>query len=341
MTTETNHSTIFPESIIAKMTEAARAPRTDGASPSWDFRGGNFDAAESAFVARQLEHMRPGLFEIQYPSLKGLGLVPANTSVPSGAEQHTITIIDQYGKVNVMKTMGGPIGRVELSTTQKSIGFFSMALAYGYTVQEARAAMMAGMPLIPTKAMATRDQMERKLDEIIFVGETTVGAKGLLNQTGTETYTTPTGSGGSKTFALKTANEVLFDLNAMVSQVIVNSLEIEVPDTMLMPTSVFENISTRKVGDGSDSTIMKYFRANNDHIKRVETSFRCESNTGWTGKRMMAYRNDPIKLELFIPQRFEQFAPQAQNLEVVTICHMRCGGIGLYAPKSVIYADEV
>ena len=46
-------------------------------------------------------------------------------------------------------------------------------------------------------------------------------------------------------------------------------------------------------------------------------------------------------LEAICPIIFEQLAPQFEGYEVLTNCHARCGGVVLYYPKSVSYADYI
>jgi hypothetical protein len=231
---------------------------------------------------------------------------------------------------------------VEVFTKQANVPIFNMRLGYQYSLQEARTAMFAKSPLIPQKALRTREQMERKLDDIAFLGETVTGLTGILNSSGTDTYTVPaTGAGNSKTFDTKSADDVLLDLNTVVNQVISNTKEIEIPDTMILPITTKTLISNRRVGDGTSSTIMRFFMDNQEFIKTVESTYKAESNTGWTGKRGVVYKKDPTRLEMVVPQAFEQLPPQAEGFMITTLCHMRTAGLVVYLPKSVCYFDGI
>lgn len=335
----------FPKAHLDKMTEAARA--FDAAKPGqhhWRFDGvSNFDASESFFVARQLEFMRPGIYMIEYPELEAKNLMPFNMSVDTGAETYTVQIVDRVGKPRIRTAQSNDTPMVELSVNEGSMKFFSMDLGYAYTLQEARAAIFARKPLLATKAMACREEMERELDSIAFLGEAVTGIKGLLTQSGTNTYSTPaTGVGGAKTFDSKDADLVLLDLNSAVAKVVTDSKQIEIPDTMVLPNTTWALLTSRRVGDGTSSTIMKYFRENNPWIKTVAQSYNNESHaTAWTGKRGVIYKKDPSRLEVHVPQPFEQLPPIAQGFEVKTLCHMRTGGLAVYRPKSILYFDEI
>ncbi len=322
--------------------KACDGGRVKDGEPQWRFDNSHLDAAESFFVARQLEFLRPGIYAVEYPALKAQRLIPYNMGVDTGAEQFTATIVDQVGEVKVSRDQASNTPMVELLTRQVSTTIYSLRLGYQYSQQEARAAMFARVPLIPQKAIRTREQMERKLDDIAFLGESVTGITGLLTTSGTDTYTTPaTGAGASKTWDSKASDDVLLDLNSAPNQVIVNTKEIEVPNTMVMPISSKTLISNRRVGDGTSMTILTYFLTNQEYIKEVEATYKAESNTAWTGKRCVAYVKDPTRLEMIVPQPFEQLPPQAEGFMVTTLCHMRTAGLAVYLPKSLIYMDGI
>ncbi len=317
------------------------------AAPRWRFdqaSGSHFDAAESAFVARQLEHIRAGLYEVEYPDLKGARLVPTNTSVPSGKNQYTIRIMDKVGAAKVIADEAMDIPDVEISVREATMKMFTIGLSYRFTVQEARAAMSENMPLIAKKAMVCREQMERFLDNVIFLGDTTGGVTGLLNatDTGIVTYTTTTGGTGGTTFGSKSPDEVLLDLHGAPAQVVSTSLEVDLPNTMLLPLTTKQSLATRRVGDGTTGSILSYFLGVDPYISAVEGLYQLESHaTAWTGKRGMVYRRDPNCLELVVSQPFEQMPPQAVNFMVKTLCRMRTGGLAIYRPTSMARFDTI
>jgi hypothetical protein len=333
---------MFPQARLDEMSKAAQdfdprnLPKSD-----WDLTGPNFDSSTSAFVARQLEFLRPGIFEVQYPGLKGKSLVPINSSMDPGAEQWTIQVVDRAGQVKLLKDFAKDLGRVDITTTQKSMGVFSMGISYAYTINEARHAMYARMPIQARKAMAARDLMARKLDEILFIGEATTGAKGLINQSGTETYTpTADGTGGSKLWSTKSADKICNDLNAPFSQIIVNSLEVHTPDTLVLPLSRLQYIGGLRVGDGTSESVLSYWLRTNPYgIRSVEQTTRLETAGAGSTARGLVYQKSPQVLEAIVPIEFEQFAPETLNTEVVTICHMRVGGVAVYYPKAICYFD--
>lgn len=343
-------TSMFPSARFKQMLDLARQDRQDAAdAQSAEVKElaahirqtCRADAGESLFFARQLEHIRPGVLEIQYPELKGSSLVPTDTSIDPGAASLTVQFFDHVGQAKVVADMDTEIPRADVSASEGNQIIRSIVTSYGYTIQEARAAMFARTPLLPRRAMAARDAIERKLDDVIFVGETVMGLKGLLNQTGTVTYTILNGGAGDTNWETKTPDEIITDMTAAVNKIVVDSLGMEEPDTMILPLSSYTYIASKRMGDGDSTTILDHFKRCCPMIKTITSTYKLESNTGWTGKRMVIYRKDPNKLAFLLPQPFEQFAPQAKNFALITNCHARTGGVALYYPKSVCYADDI
>lgn len=299
------------------------------------------DAGESVFFARQLEHIRPGVMEIQYPELKGATLVPTDTSIDPGAASLTVQFFDRVGSAKVVADMETEIPRADVSASEGNQIIRSVVASYAYSIQEARAAMFARTPLLSRRAMAARDAIERKLDDVVFIGDTVMGLKGLLNQTGTTTYTITNGAAGDTDWETKTPDEIILDMTSAVNKIVTDSLGMEEPDTMLLPLTSYTYIASKRMGDGDATTILDHFKRCCPMIKTVTSTYKLESNTGWTGKRMVVYRKDPNKLAFLLPQPFEQFAPQARNFSLFTNCHARTGGVAVYYPKSICYADDI
>lgn len=340
----------FPKARFDAMLEAARgfdasklpADKSDFARRFDAAIQGKMDAAESAYISRQLEFMRQGVMEVQYPELKGARLVPIDTNVDPGAASYTYQTSDFIGKALVTSDLATEPPRADVKGGESNQVIRSIIIAYGYSIQEARAAMFAKTPLIPRRAMAARDIMERTIDDIWFLGHLVMGLKGLLNQSNTTTYTVPNGTLGTKNFESKTPDEVVADLNGAVNKVVTDSKEVFQPDTMILPLSSYTYISTKRMGDGDSSTILQHFLKNTPYIKTVEATHKLESNaTDWTGKRGMVYRKDPNYIAGLLPQPFEQLPPQATAYELITPCHARCGGVVVYQPRAICYFDGI
>src|SRR5262249_19550617 len=146
----------FPQRRLDRMTKAARrrmgVRHLDQMSETARgylecLRGWRFDAGESIFFARQLEYIRPGLFEVLYPDLIGKKIVPVNNSVNTGAEEYTYRAYDRTGKAIVIKNYSQQSPRVDVQGKESTAQIRGLTDSYGYNLQELRAAMYAQLPL--------------------------------------------------------------------------------------------------------------------------------------------------------------------------------------------------
>jgi hypothetical protein len=317
---------------------------TPGARKIYAALASRHDAAETAWVARQLEYMRPGLLEVQYPKLKGRVVVPIDNEVPNGAAEVTQRSMDYVGKAAISSGHSNQAPRVDVKVSEANQKIRSITDSYGYSIQDMRYAMMAGVPLDAWKAKAARAVIERTLDDILFLGDPATGLKGFLTLLNTNSYTIPNGAAGSPLWSRKTALEVLADLTSLVAKVVTDSKEVESPTTLLIALTAYNEINTRPIGLDANKTILEFFLKSNPYVGEVIPSHKLEASSDatvapWGNYRLMiAYDKNPEKVLGVHPQEFEQFAPQWEGMDIVTICHARSGGVVSNFLKSIITA---
>lgn len=306
------------------------------------FDPGSFrnDAGESVILSRQIESVRAKALEVRYPELKGRRFVPIATGIESGAETRRYTYYDEVAKAEVIRDYSKDLKRADVLAGEGTQNFFSIANSYGFSLQEMRAAAMAGVPLDARKARAARNAAERLIDTHLLIGDSDIGLTGLFTLSGTNTLTPATGFKGSTLWTQKTADEILDDMFNAEQKIVTDSNEIEIPNRMLLSIDREALISRMRMGDGSTMTVKEYFLKNSKYVKNIDTSNLLASNTAWTGHRMVVYKYDLDTLEGSIPQEFEQLPPQWRGLESVTPCHARSGGTIAYFPKAILYCDN-
>ncbi len=303
------------------------------------------DASESLFFARQLEYIRPGLFEVLFPDLEGKKFVPLETTIAPGAEIYTYRSMKKVGAAALIKQYADDPPRVDATGLESFQQIRGLAAMYGYTTQELRAAMMAQLPLDVRKAMSARYAMALLIDQIIFYGSTEGGLKGLATLSNTTSFTTPTGGQASKLWRKKTPDEMVADLHGVVNNVVKTTFGIHRPDSMLLPLAAYNLAATRRMGDGSNQTVLDFFLATSPYVKNVDPSYRLDysQSSNWSGStgRAIAYEKNPERIAALIPLEFEQLPPQQEHFEIRTTCHARVGGVVAFYPASVSYMDGI
>ena len=290
------------------------------------------------FLERQLEYIRPQIFEVAYADIKYPTLLPVTSEAGQGAQTFTYRIMDSTGEFKLIADAADDLPRSDISQVERSINIRSFGGSFGYTVQELRAAQMANIALEQRRAAAVRRAYEEKVEAVAMFGESTVGLAGFFNNSTVDViaanywFTGTTASG--------TSQEMLELLNYGVSAIINASNMKEQPDTILMAYEDYNKVSTTRNSDSSDVTVLEYFLRTNPYIRNVEPINQLDKdNSVLNTNRMVVYKRDPEKVQLHIPQPLELFPPQQRGLEFIVPAHARVGGVALYYPKSVIYVQ--
>lgn len=299
------------------------------------------DADENIFFARQLEQVRAKTYDLKYPGLIVRDLVPVDHEVDPGAETVKYEQFDMVGAAKIISSYSKDLPRIDIKGKEFFQVLKSIGESYGFNIQEIRAAKFAGKPLTARRASTARRVMEQKIDDIGATGDSGNGLQGFLGITNAQTFTVVNGVSGTATWATKTPDEVLKDMNGIVNQIVEQTKGVEIPDTLVLPLAQFNDISTRRVGTASDTTILKFFLGTSPYIKTVVPWIKTKA-AGAAGKdRMVAYRRDPDALQLVMAQEYEEFAPEPDGLEFKIACHARTGGVVAYYPMSICYGDGI
>lgn len=310
------------------------------------------DAQQRAlqFLVRQGTLIEPTVYNMQYRDIQYPGLVPVDTSAPEWIQTVTYYSQDAVGRANWFAGMGQDIPHVGLSREKFESGVYMAAIGYDYSLEELGTAQLLGMNLTADKAAMARRAYEEFMDNIAFVGDGRKGMKGLINATTPTSTSAPAdGAGGSRTFASKTPDQILRDVNVILTGIGTDTLNTELADTILWPYDVMLDISTRRIDAVNQTTILTWLEDNNIYTKQTGQRLTMRSlvgvlDTAGTGgtKRMVAYRRSPEVLKMHIPMPF-RFLPAWQSgpitFEVPGI--FRVGGVDIRRPKAVRYLDQI
>jgi len=295
-----------------------------------------FDAEAGLFLSRQLEYIRPQIFETKYADIKYPTILPVTSEAGPGAQTYTYRVMDATGEFKIISDAADDLPRSDVTQVEKTINIRSIAGSFGYTVQELRAAQMADVALEQRRAAAVRRAYEEKVESIAMFGDTSVSLTGFFNNSTVDVYTADKWFTDSGT----TSQEMLDLLNYGVSAIVNGSRMVEQPDTILMAYEDYNVIATQRNSDSSDVTVLEYFLRTNPFIRNIEPINQLDKdNSGLITNRMVVYKRDPEKLQLHIPQPLELFPPQQRGLEFIVPAHARVGGVSIYYPKSVIYVQ--
>jgi hypothetical protein len=140
-----------------------------------------------------------------------------------------------------------------------------------------------------------------------------------------------------------TVDGMLAILNEGCTYQVNASKQVERPDTVLLPYSVYRKVSTQRLGEGSDTTVLEYFLRTNPYITQVEPINELDpDNSGGalTKPRMVVYKRDSGKLQFHVPMPLKFHPAQPRNLAWSVPAEAKLAGVALYYPKSITYVDK-
>lgn len=309
-----------------------------------------YDAPQQAlsFLVQQASIIEPGVYRIQYPDIQYPNLVPVQTQGPEWAKSVTFFSLDMVGKAQWFHHYGSDMPFADITREKFEHTIDLAAIGYRYTVEELNQAAMMGLGLTDEKAAAARRSYQEFMENVAFRGDTGKNWTGLINQSGvTAGNVAADGTGSSTLWANKTADQMIRDVNALLSGIYSTSLTIETADTVLLPVSQYQTLASTRL-TGLERTAMSWLQEYNSYtiatgrpltiraVRGLETA-----GAGSTA-RIVAYRRDPqvLKLHLPMPHRFlEAWRTAVLVYDVPGI--FRTGGIEVRRPTAVRYGDGI
>ncbi len=132
-----------------------------------------------------------------------------------------------------------------------------------YTIPELESAARLGRPVDQQKYEAMQLKHQMDTDSMMYIGDTELGATGLCNSALVTPSSLPTGASGLTAWTKKTPDEILTDVNLMLTTNWANAAWARMPDRILLPNEQFGYISTAKVSNAGNVSILKYILENN------------------------------------------------------------------------------
>lgn len=297
------------------------------------------DAGESAFLARELEAIKPEIVARVYPDMNYAVAMPVSPIKNPAAEFITYRMIDRLGFAKIIASYADDIPRVDVEMREYSVRARRLAAAAGYTFDELLAAQATGRPIDSTKVDVAAETIMRLIDKLAFLGDTATGLVGLTNVPNMPN-TVVSNVSGAVTWDAKLAlgteagiRGILNDLNAPFTRVRGVTKGTESCNAVAISPSALALIS-QALMPNTDGTVLEYFLKAHPGVAIVESTWLETSGTGGT-RQMIVYRRDPSKLTLEIPQDLVLLDPQQRNLEEIVIATAKFGGLQVKFPLSM------
>lgn len=302
----------------------------------------HLDSNESAFFNRELAYVKSKSYDAKYAELKGLKLIPISTEAGAGVNEIVYRQYRGVGFAKVIADYAKDFPRVDVYGEEKSVKVNGIGDSYGYSIKEIRASQRTGKNLDQRRAITARRAHDEQMNKMALKTDTVNGTNGLLNYPGiTEIALQADGTGSSKKWKDKTADQIVRDISNMVDAVMVPTSAREIPDTLLLPITQYNDIATRRIGEDGTKTLLKYILENSPYIKKIDWLAELKGVGADNSDRAMVGIFDEEHVTLEIPQPFEQFEAQQEGMEFSIPCHSECAGTIIYYPLAFAFADGI
>lgn len=221
-----------------------------------------------------------------------------------------------------------------------------------YSVIELESAARLGRPVDDQKFQALNLKHQMDIDEMVYIGDTGLGVGGLVNHAlVTNVQNLPAGASLSTAWSGKTADEILADVNFMLTSVWNASAYAAIPAQLRIPPAQFGYISTQKVSSAGNISILKYILENNLLITSGRGTLDIQPVKWLVGAaaggtigvasgddRAVVYTRDPNYVRY--PMTTLQRTPlQFESIYHKTTYYCRLGQVEVVYPETIGYFD--
>jgi len=292
--------------------------------------------ADTIFFAHQLNYVRAQTYDRQLPPMNADRLVPDDTSVPEWAETVTQYAYDMVGMAKVISNYADDLPRADVRATARQVTVRTLGDSYGFNVNELRASRATGSGLDVRKANAARRSMDLKIASIKLVGDSVFGLYGLFTNPNIPTQVlTNTGD-----WTALTGDQILANLLVWIIGFQNQSKGVHVPDHLELAPKAYNAAASKFItasGAAVPVTPLQWLNANYPGIT-VENIWELQGS-GTGGKDLgLLYERSPDNLSHMYVMPFTQLPPEARNLEIVTDCLAKSGGVNVYYPLALLSA---
>ncbi|UXN64417.1 DUF2184 domain-containing protein [Phyllobacterium sp. A18/5-2] len=300
------------------------------------------------FLRTAQNYIEPGIYAREYPDFQYRELVPVDNSAPDWTTAiDFFSMGDDVGQAREVAADGDDIPFVDFKLDSGNSRVFMAGIGYRYNLQELAHAQAYGIRLESDRADAARRKYELFVDNVAFMGRPKLGMTGLLNATNVTALTAANGTSGTATWTTKTADEILADVNSVLSVIFTASNGIEQANTVLLDQDRYALIATKRLDATMTTTVLEHIQRANIYTQRtglpltIRAVFGLETAGAGGTHRLAAYRRSPdvVKIHIPMPLRWLQAEQRLLKFEVPGI--FRLGSVEIRRPGAVRYLDGI
>lgn len=215
-----------------------------------------------------------------------------------------------------------------------------------YSSVELNRSQRTQQPIDVQKMMAMNTLYQMNTDQMVYIGSSDVGATGLVNSADVVAGTVATGATGDTEWDTKTADEILADVNTLLSDSWSAAAFAVCPGKLLLPPANFSYIASQKVSSAGNVSILKFLEENSISLKINGKPLDIQPVKWLTGRgaessnRMVVYTNEEDKVRFpMAPIRRE--TAYYLGIKFIAPYIWGFGEMEIVYPETIRYADGI
>lgn len=267
-----------------------------------------------------------------------------------GGVQNSSARGDFGGKALIGKDSNAITGvSLDIGKTNQPLYLWGMELSY--TLPELESAQRLGRPVDQQKYKAIQLKHNMDVDEMVYVGDSSVGQTGLVNCAAVSTTNVATNVSSHTTWAAKIgdttgADDILNDVNTLLNQVWANSGWAICPTELRLPPTQFSLLVSRKVSSAGNVSVLQFLKDNsisnaiNGQPLNIQPLKWLKGQGASSTDRMIAYTKDQNRVRYpLVP--LQRTPLEYRSLFQLTTYFGRLGVVEFPYPETAGYADGI
>lgn len=232
---------------------------------------------------------------------------------------------------------------LDIGKTINALSLWGMEVKW--TLPELASAQQVGRPIDEQKYSAMRLKWNMDADEQVYIGDTSLGQKGLFNHAAVTPENVAAGASTSRLWTQKTPSEILSDVNTALNAVWEDSAWAVMPNRLMIPPAHYGYLSSQMISSAGSQSILKYLNENNivtqsgGTLEILPQKWLIGRGASATD-RMTVYSKDRDRVRFpLVP--LQRTPIEYRSLYQITTYYGRLGGVEVVYPETMGYFDGI
>lgn len=320
-------------------------PYQQGHNPN---RQSAFDIVTGAF-----EDVEAKFYEVKYGEMQWRNVIPEasiDSSINPGADTTSYFVHDIRGKGGFRSKHDQGVPTVGQTLDKILVPMEVAGVTAKFDREDARKMQFGyNMNLLTDLSAIMRKACERHVEGTVFYGDADVKIlEGWLDHSKVTVANAVNGAGGFSEWSTKTPDEIVADVNTMLTTVWTGSKQVHLPDTLYLPGEQLALLVSTKMSAQADKSIFEFLKTNNlytamtgNELEIKNIRYLDQAGVANVDRAVVAQEKDAENFKLPFPLPFELLEPQQQGFDVELFAEYKFGGFHVRYPKSMLYTDGI